>query len=407
MVDKREYIAKYPLHGLTIIDFSHYVAGPYASSILSDLGADVIKIENPNRGDNFRYYPPFDPEKEDMGGAFLWCNRNKRSVAIDLKSDEGREIVLKLISKADILLENFSTGVMDKLGLSYSHVSKLNQRLIYCSISAYGRTGPYKDRAGFDAIVQAESGFMSMNGYPDRDGVRTAASIMDVGTAMMASNAILAALYKRERSQTGEYVEVSLFDTAINMNSYTATQRLVTGIEATRNGNLGPDTCPTGVFQSQDKRFYLHCGNDQIFLRLCTEVIGDQTLSTRTGWTTNAERLKHREEINKYLQTIFECKPWTHWHPLFLAARVPAGEVRLLGEALTSSEATSSGVVGVVSDIPSNKIPAIFSPIKLGGKRMSAYKRPPRLGEHTLQVLAEHLNISADEIDELKQKNVI
>lgn len=243
------------LEGLRVIDFTHFVAGPLSTQTLADFGADVIKIEAPERGEDFRHYPTVDPAIPAQGGPFIWVNRNKKSLALDMKSEAGLKIAKELIAQADVLVENFSSGVMDRFGLDYAACAKLNPRLVYCSISAYGREGPYADRLGFDPIAQAESGFISMNGYRDRQGVRTGAAVMDVATAMSATNAILLALMARTRDGVGQKVEVALFDTAILMTGFGAMQHLTTGYEPQRNGNVSPDTCPSGVFQSQDKPF--------------------------------------------------------------------------------------------------------------------------------------------------------
>ena len=187
------------LQGIRVVDFTHFIAGPLATMILADMGADVIKVEPPARGDELRYYPPAVPGLQSQGGPFVWSNRNKRSVALDLKADDALAVVRELIAQADVVVENFSTGVMQRFGLDWEACRKLNPKLVYCSVSAYGREGPFADRLGFDPVVQAESGFVSMNGYPDRMGVRASSAVMDIGTAMMVSNAILGALVARER----------------------------------------------------------------------------------------------------------------------------------------------------------------------------------------------------------------
>lgn len=258
--------------------------------ILADFGADVIKIEPPLKGDDFRYYPPHDPTMPAQGGPFLWANRNKRSIAIDVKTPEGVQIALDLIAQADVLIENFSTGVMSRFGLGYERCATLNPRLIYCSVSAYGREGPYADRLGFDPVAQAESGFISMNGYADRPGVRSSASVMDISTAMMASNAILLALLARERTGKGQQLEVTLFDTAILMTGFASMQQLLTGKDPQRHGNASPDTCPTGVFATSDHPFYLICGNDKIFQRLVTEVLDRPDLAKNPNFVRAAVR---------------------------------------------------------------------------------------------------------------------
>ena len=248
--------------------------------ILADMGADVIKIEAPGRGDDFRQYPPLHGDLQH-GAPFLWTNRNKRSVAIDLKVPRGQEIVRELIAKADVIVENFSTGVMQRFGLDYDSCREIKPDIIYCSVSAYGRDGASADRLGFDPVAQAESGFVSMNGYSDREGVRALSPVMDISTAMMACNAILGALVARERNGIGQAIEVSLFDNAVLMTGYATLQHLFSGTNPQRSGNTSPDTCPSGVFQAQDRAFYINCGNDKIFQRLMSQVIGRDDLCRR------------------------------------------------------------------------------------------------------------------------------
>ena len=284
------------LEGIRVVDFSHFIAGPFATMILADMGADVIKIEAPERGDDLRRYPPLHPDLKH-GAPFLWNNRNKRSVAIDLKSPEGLQIVRELIATADVVVENFSTGVMQRLGIDYDNCRKLRPEIVYCSVSAYGREGAFADRLGFDPIAQVESGFVSMNGYADREGVRALSPVMDISTAMMACNAILGALVARERSGKGQAIEVSLFDNAVLMTGYATLQHLFTGVDTQRHGNTSPDTCPSGVFQAQDGAFYINCGNDKIFQRLMSQVIDRADLASAEIYATGPDRIRRRDDL--------------------------------------------------------------------------------------------------------------
>jgi crotonobetainyl-CoA:carnitine CoA-transferase CaiB-like acyl-CoA transferase len=259
------------LQGIRVVDFTHFIAGPFATTIMAEMGAEVIKVETPGRGDEFRYYPPVHPQMPAQGAPHMWTNRNKRSVAINLKTPEGLAVVRELIKSADVVAENFSTGVMERFGLDYAAVKKINPKIIYLSVSAYGREGEFADRLGFDPIAQAESGFISMNGYNDRQGVRTLSPVVDISTAMMACNAVLGALIARGRTGEGQLIEVALFDNALLMTGYASMQHLFSGAEGQRHGNTSPDTCPSGVFESKDKPFYINCGNDKIFLRLATQ----------------------------------------------------------------------------------------------------------------------------------------
>jgi len=393
--------------GLRVIDFSHYIAGPFATGMLADFGADVIKIERPGKGEDFRYYPPIDPELPAQGGPFLWSNRNKRSVALDIKSEEGVRVALELIANADVLVENFSTGVMERIGLSYEKCAELNPRLIYCSVSAYGRTGPFADRLGFDPVVQAESGYMSMNGYPDRPGVRSGPVIMDMGTAMMASNAILLALLARERTGKGQFVEVSLFDTAIMLTGFAGMQHLLTGKVPQRHGNSTPDTCPSGVFQAADQPFYLHCGNDKIFQRLFADVLERPDIASRPDLLRSLDRLNHREELFGILNEAFAAMPWAYWQGRLRAAAIPHGEVRTLGEALQSGEARSRALATRIPHPVKGWIPNIESPMRLAETPAVEPRAAPAVGEHTLEVLRDVLKYDESRIEALRSSGAL
>lgn len=391
------------LAGLRVVDFTHFVAGPLATMTLADFGADVVKIEAPVRGDDFRHYPTVDPEIPAQGGPFLWTNRNKKSLALDMKTPAGLKVAKALIEQADVLVENFSTGVMERFGLDYDTCAKLNPRLIYCSVSAYGRDGPYADRLGFDPIAQAESGFISMNGYADRQGVRSGAAIMDTATAMSATNAILLALLARARDGKGQRVEVALFDVAILMTGFGAMQHLTTGYEPQRNGNTSPDTCPSGVFMAQDKPFYINCGNDKIYQRLFEQVLERPDLAHDPVLSQRANRLKNREMIFKVMDEAFEAQPWSYWAPRLRAANVPHGQVKTLGEALASDETRSRALVTRITHPVKGWIPNIATPLRLSRTPAVAPVAAPAVGAHTEQVLHEALHLDAPRIAALRE----
>lgn len=395
------------INGLKVVDFTHFIAGPLATMILADFGADVIKIEPPLKGDDFRYYPPHDPAMPAQGGPFLWTNRNKRSVAIDVKTPDGVQIVLDLIAQADVMIENFSSGVMSRFGLGYEQCAAINPRLIYCSVSAYGREGPYADRLGFDPVAQAESGFISMNGYPDRPGVRSSSSVMDISTAMMASNAILLALLARERTGKGQQLEVALFDTAILMTGFASMQQLLTGKDPQRHGNTSLDTCPTGLFATSDHPFYLICGNDKIFQRLVTEVLDRPDIAKNPIFVKAADRIKNRELLFKMLGEEFSLRPWSHWQQKLRSAAVPHGEVRTLGEALHSGEARSRGLVNRIPHQVVGWIPNVGSPIRLSDTPAVTPRAAPAVGQHTDEVLRSVLGYDEGRILSLRQAGVL
>lgn len=395
------------LEGLRVVDFTHFIAGPMATMTLADFGADVIKIEAPGKGDDFRHYPPVDPEMNAQGAPYLWTNRNKKSLALDLRSADGLQIAKTLVAQADVLVENFSSGVMERFGLDYASCAQLNPRLVYCTVSAYGRDGPYADRLGFDPIVQAESGFISMNGYADRQGVRSGAAIMDSAAAMSATNAILLALMARAKDGKGQFVEVALFDTAILMTGFAAMQHLTTGYEPQRNGNVSPDTCPSGVFMAKDKPFYINCGNDKIFQRLFEQVLDRPDLANDPVLSQRTKRLERREEIFKVMDEAFAAHPWSYWASKLRAASVPHGQVRSLAEALASDEVRARGLVTRIPHPVKGWIPNVASPLRLARTPAVAPVAAPAVGANTQEILREVLHFDDARIQALRESGAV
>ena len=387
----RQAGAALALQGVRVVDFSHFIAGPLATMFLADLGADVIKIEPPGRGDDLRRYPPELPQLPDQGGPFLWSNRGKRSVALDLKNPQGLALARELIQGADVLVENFSTGVMERFGLGQAECRAAHPRLIYCSVSAYGRDGPFADRMGFDPVVQAESGFVSMNGYPDRQGVRASAAVMDMGTAMMVSNAVLAALFARTHQGVGQFVEVGLYDTGLLMTGWATMQHLLTGKEPQRHGNVSPDTCPSGVFSASDQDFYINCGNDRVFHRLAADVLARHDLAQDPGLAGRQGRTARRDELFRVLGEEFARQPWAHWSARMREAGVPCGLVRSVGQALRSDETRARGIVSWIEHPSAGPIPNIAPPWRFSGTPVADPVAAPTIGQHTKEVLHELL----------------
>jgi crotonobetainyl-CoA:carnitine CoA-transferase CaiB-like acyl-CoA transferase len=394
------------LEGIRVVDFTHFIAGPLATMILADMGAEIIKIEAPGRGDDLRRYPPLHPDLMH-GAPFLWTNRNKRSVAIDLKSSEGLQVVREMITKADVVVENFSTGVMERLGLDYESCRKIKPEIIYCSVSAYGRVGAFADRLGFDPIAQVESGFVSMNGYADREGVRALSPVMDISTAMMACNAILGALIARERSGLGQAIEVSLFDNAVLMTGYATLQHLFTGADPQRFGNTSPDTCPSGVFQAQDCAFYINCGNDKIFQRLMSQVIGRPDLAAAEIYATGPDRIRRRDELFAILGEVFAQQPWLHWQSKMRAAGVPCGQVRTVGEAIRSPEARERELVTRIPHPKVGWVPNVRLPIRYSRTPIADPVAAPAVGQHTKEVLGDLLGYDEDRLAELARAGAL
>ncbi len=390
------------LAGIKVVDFTHFIAGPFATMMLADMGADVLKIEAPGRGDDFRQYPPVHPDLA-QGAPFLWSNRNKRSVALDLKTPEGLEVARALAATADVVVENFSSGVMARFGLDYESIRKTNPEVVYCSVSAYGREGAFADRLGFDPIAQAESGFVSMNGYADRQGVRALSPVMDISTAMMACNAILGALVARERTGQGQSMEVALFDNAVLMTGYATLQHVFSGAEPQRHGNTSPDTCPSGVFEAQDRSFYINSGNNKIFQRLMAQVVERPDVANDPAFATGRDRSARREELFALLGDAFAKQPWAHWQARMRAAGVPCGEVRTVGEAIRSPEARERQLVTRIPHPAVGWVPNMALPIRYARTPIADPVAAPTVGQHTHEVLREALGYGDERLAALAQ----
>ena len=396
-----------PLEGLTVVDFTHFIAGPLATMILADLGATVLKIESRERGDELRYYPPAHPIYAGRSAPFAWTNRNKRSIALDLKSVSGRAIVEAVIARSDVLVENFSTGVMDRLGLGFEACRAINQRLIYCSLSAYGRDGNNSDRRGFDPVIQAETGFMSMNGFADREGVKSASTVMDIGAGLMMGNAIMAALLARHRTDSGQFVEVSLFDAGMTMVGFGAMQYLYTGKEPDRIGNTSPDTSPTGVFHARDIDFYMSCTSTRIFHKLFTLVIDRPDIAHSPDYQTPDGRRKSRVRLFEILNGQFGQHDWGYWQDRFRKAGVPAGEVRTLAGALNAPETVERQLVTQAIGLQGDRLPNISLPFRFSDTPVVTPLPAPALGEQTDEIMHDILEYDENAIAELRGLGVV
>ncbi|MGE0415223.1 MAG: CaiB/BaiF CoA transferase family protein [Acetobacteraceae bacterium] len=385
------------LAGIRVADFSHFIAGPLCSLILADMGAQVIKIEKIDGGDDFRTLGPKVGPNE--GAPFLWTNRNKRSIALDLRKPEGQAIARDIVSTADVLLENFSAGVMTRFGLDWATLSATHPRLIYCAVSAYGRSGPLADRLGFDPITQAESGFMSLNGDSDRVGVRAGPSIMDMSTAMMTCNAVLAALFARERLGRGQYVESALFDTAVTMTGFHALNYMISGVEPKRFGNNSRDTVPTAAFETADGSIYIACANDRTWQRLAEQVLDRPDLAA--SYATVAERIRDRDQLLVTIGEILRAAPRAHWLARMRAASVPAGAINGIAEAFDGPDIAARGLVSTIPHPVAGTVPNVALPIRLQGTPLADPVAAPTLGQHSVEILRDVLGYDPARIDSL------
>ena len=376
------------LDGLLVVDFTRVVAGPACTQMLADFGAEVIKIENPDGGDDTRSY-----EHADLAGesaAFVSLNRNKRGITLDFTKPEARDIARELIARADVVVENFSAGVMKKYGLAYASVAPTNPRLVYCSISAYGRQGPFASRPGFDPITQAESGFMSLNGFPDGPPVRTGPPAIDMVTGMSACNAILVALYARDRLGRGQHVEVALFDMAVAMTGFYGMAYLMTGVNPSRQGNSPNGSPSVGVYDACDAPFYIACANDRLYRRLVLEVLDRPDLATGE-FADRRSRSANKEKLRAILTDIFARDLRENWVARMKAANIPVGYLRTIEEAFNSPEVRERHRVNQIPHPTAGSVPNIESPLRLDLTPVADPVAAPLLGEDTRQVLRKTL----------------
>src|ERR1700676_4584418 len=374
--------------GVWVVDFTGVVAGPACTQTLADFGAEVIKIENPDGGDDTRSY-----EHADLAGesaSLVSLNRNKRGIALDLTKPEARDIARKLIARADVVVENFSAGVMKKYGLDYASVAPTNPRLVYCSISAYGRQGPFASRPGFDPITQAESGFMSLNGFPDGPPVRTGPPAVDMTTGMSACNAILLALLARDRIGRGQHVEVALFDIAVAMTQFYGMAYLMTGVNRSRRGNSPNGSPSVGVYHGSDAPFYIACANDRLYRRLVIEVLGRPDLASGE-FGDRRSRTANRDKLRAILTGIFVQDLRENWVTKMKAANIPVGYLRTVEEAFNSPEVRERYRLSQIPHPAAGFVPNIESPINLGLTPVIDPIAAPLLGQHTREVLRKKL----------------
>lgn len=382
-----------PLAGRRILDLSRVLAGPWCTMILGDLGAEVIKVENPKGGDDTRGWGP--PYAAGESAYYLCANRNKKSVAIDLSCAEGQAAVKALAATSDVLVENYKLGGLDKYGLDYPSLSDQFPGLIYCSISGYGRQSPRAAEPGYDYVIQAEGGLMAINGDIDRPPVRVGVAVADLFTGMFAAQAILAALIAKDRDGLGQHIDMALFDSQLAMLANVGSSCLVSEEEPKRFGNSHPSVVPYRTFESADGRFVIAVGNDHQFGILCRDLLGRPDLADDARFATNSARVKNREALDAILEPLVAQKPTHWWLESLHKVKVPCGEVRPMKAALGAAETRARGMVQSVSHPLAGTVPLIGSPLKLGRTPVVAPKAPPLLGEHSGEILGGLLGYDA------------
>ena len=368
-----------PLEGVRVLDLSRVLAGPYATMMLADLGADVLKIEHPERGDDTRQWGP--PFAGGESAYFLSVNRNKRSAGVDLKDPEGLEKVKKLATNADVVIENMRRGAMEKLGLGYEALKELNPGIVYCSITGFG-PGPDEDRPGYDFLIQARGGIMGITGFPDGEPTKVGVAIADMVCGLQAAMAVLAALHRRSATGEGARIEVPLFESQLSWLANRAQEYLVSGEDVGRLGNAHPSIVPYQTFDASDKKLALAVGNDAQFKNLC-QAVGRPELAGDERFAENPDRVANREELVTILEEEFRKKTADEWVEEIREAGVPCGPVNPLADVFSDDHVLGSGMLRDVKHPAAGTLEMLASPILVDGKRLPIRRPPPTLGQHT------------------------
>ena len=390
-----------PLQGITVLDLTRILSGPYCSMMLGDMGARVIKIEQPGKGDDTRGWGP--PFINGESAYFLSVNRNKESVTLDFKQPQGRSILDRLLSKTDVLVENFRPGTLTKLGLDHPQVARAHPRLVYCSISGFGQTGPRRSEAGYDAIMQAEGGLMSITGSATGPSFRLGVAIADIVSGMFAAQGITAALLARERSGRGQFVDVSMLDSVVALLTYQAGILFATGAAPARLGNRHPTIVPYETFSASDGEFVLAIGNDDQWRRF-TLVAG---LTDVERFATNRQRVTGYAELKPILDRVLATRTRAQWIEALGAAQLPCGSVRDLQEVFADPQVAARGMVTELDHAIAGLLKLVGSPLKFSDTPCAIRRPPPSLGQHTAEVLTIDLGLAASEVDQLRASGVI
>jgi formyl-CoA transferase len=404
-----------PLSHIRVLDLTRVLAGPWAAQNLADLGAEVIKVERPKKGDDSRAYGP--PWIKDQNGKetkesayFMAANRGKKSITLDISRPQGQEIVRELAKRADVLLENYKTGDLPRYKLGYEDLKAVNPRLIYCSITGFGQTGPYRERPGFDFMIQGMGGFMSVTGErDDRPGggpQRAGVPIVDIMTGMYSTIAVCAAIASRERTGQGQFIDMALLDTQIGILANQGMNFLATGEPPGRLGNTHPNIVPYQSFKTKDGDIILACGNDNLFNKFC-EVAGAQHLPKDPRFSSNGQRVANRAAMDEVLIPIFKTRTTAQWVSDLEKGGVPCGPINNLKDVFDDPHVQARGKRIELPHATAGKVPLIRSPMRFSGTPVEHAVGPPTLGQHTDEVLAKTLGKSADEIARLKAEGIV
>ncbi|WP_461392848.1 CaiB/BaiF CoA transferase family protein [Desulfosporosinus fructosivorans] len=392
-----------PLQGIKVLELSRTLAGPFASMLLADMGADVLKVEQPGIGDETRGYTP--PEIAGESTYYLSLNRNKRGMTLNLKTDAGKEIVRRLVAESDILIENFRNGTMEKLGLGYNELKEINPRLVYCAVSGFGRTGLMKDEPAYDLVLQGFGGLMSVTGEAGSPPVKVGYSIVDLTTGLYASLGVMMALWVREKTGKGQYVEASLLESIVSLQTYLAQGVMATGIAPKRMGSAHPNIVPYQAFETKDGYVIIAIPNDWLWKKMC-DALGLNELKDNPKFSVNADRVKYRTELIGLMTVYSKSKTTKEITDKLRAAGVPGGPINDISQVLAEPQIKEREMIVEVEHPTIGMLKMLGIPIKLSETPGSVRIAPPLLGQHTSEVL-DHLGYSAEDIVHLKEKGVI
>jgi len=403
-----------PLQGIKVLDLSRILAGPWAGQMLADLGADVIKVERPGMGDDTRSWgPPYMPAAAGFEGSdsreaayFQAANRGKRSLCIDMSQSQGQHLIKQLAAQADVLIENFKVGGLAKYGLDFASLSKINSRLVYCSITGFGQTGPYKDRAGYDFMIQAMGGLMSVTGSEDGEPMKVGVAVADVMTGLYASNAIQGALIHQLRTGQGQHIDLALLDVQVATLANQAMNYIATNENPKRLGNAHPNIVPYQAFATNDGHLILAVGNDAQFERFC-QVAGEKELASNPLYTSNALRVANRNELVPEVSRLLKIKSTQWWLAELNKVGVPCGPICNIDEVFDNPQIKAREMKISLDHAQLGKVESVANPIKLSATPLQYHQAPPMLGEHTHAVLQDWLGMEELEYKTLLSAQII
>lgn len=399
----REMTMNQPLEDIRVLDLSRVYAAPAGSMILGDLGADVIRIELPAGSDSMREWGPFLNGESTY---YFATNRNKRSITLNLKQRKGQEIFLDLVKTADVLLENFKTGTLDRMGLSYDYLKAINDQLIMCSVTGYGQSGPLKSEPGFDPVIQAISGLMDVTGDPQSDPMRVGIPITDILTSKYVAISIISAIRMRDFNKKGQHIDLSLFDVQMSNMANVSSSYLNLGTITKRVGNRHNNVVPYQVFPCKDAPIMLCAGNNRLFVKLC-QLLGHPEWATDKKYSTNEKRLENEDELAAKITSVMHMKTVDEWLNLLSKEKIPAGRVNTIEQAFNHPQSQARDIVEVINHPKVGKVKMTKNPMRFSALNIKSKYAPPLLGEHTEDILVDELGYSSEKIEQLRGEGVI